>query len=157
MNNNEKVKNLIGSESRDLFRYWHKNMDTFHGIKKYSYIKNWMACDGDLFLFRMGRGKPIAYLDYQREMESGKFTSLEIDFYDWLLEIKIPVFAIVGTIPDWLQRIVRNQKKMLITQDNQHLPQFRVYKYEKGGKIYPISSNYIKWEGKFRRKTKYKK
>ncbi len=117
------VKNAKGSESRDVYKWWHKQIDDFYNLPE---AKKWYAIDIDLCLVDFDKGI-LAFLDYKKPTD--KITSAEKVVYDELLEKGYDVFLIVGELPK--------------------IPQ--VYKYTKGGGQMFVSNNCIEWEMNLRK------
>jgi hypothetical protein len=76
------IKNLMGSLTRDLFRWWHKQIPD---------ANSWYASDGDLFL--LDKNKIICLLDYKYKEDS-------ITFCEKILykNLGIPVYIIKNTV-----------------------------------------------------------
>ena len=76
------IKNLMGSLTRDLFRWWHKQIPN---------ANSWYASDGDLFL--LDKNKIICLLDYKYKEDS-------ITFCEKILykNLGIPVYIIKNTV-----------------------------------------------------------
>jgi hypothetical protein len=159
------IKNLMGSLTRDLFRWWHKQIPN---------ANSWYASDGDLFL--LDKNKIICLLDYKYKEDS-------ITFCEKILykNLGIPVYIIKNTIKVDNNTIRFNKRdlenrlcdlgiktddiKTIMEMDienalkkgtiNTMAKNLSVWDYipdnsEKGYSSKLISNNYIKWEADLR-------
>jgi hypothetical protein len=79
------IKNLMGSLTRDLFCWWHKQIPN---------AGSWYASDGDLFL--LDRNEIICLLDYKYKEDS--ITFCEKILYKNLYNLNIPIYIIKNTV-----------------------------------------------------------
>ena len=161
------TKNLMGSLTRDLFRWWHKQIPG---------ARSWYASDGDLFL--LDKNKVICLLDYKYKEDS-------ITFCEKILykNLGIPVYIIKNTMKVDNNTIRFNKKdlenrlrdlgiktddiKTIMEMDienalkentmNTMEKTLSVWDYipdnsEKGYSSKLISDNYVEWEKELRRK-----
>lgn len=80
--------NLKGSESRDAFKHWHKQLGP-----------SFYATDIDLALVAKWGGNPdnhyiVAIIDYKQEYDCVSFT--EAIFYNACTKMKIPVYIVIS-------------------------------------------------------------
>ena len=79
------IKNLMGSLTRDLFKWWHKQIPN---------AGSWYASDADLFL--LDRNEIICLLDYKYKNDSVTF--IEKILYKDLYNLNIPIYIVRNTI-----------------------------------------------------------
>lgn len=143
-----RIKFLMGSESRDIFKLVHKLI----------FPSDFYALDFD-FLLITPKGILVG-IDYKKLGD--EVTWSEGTAYDDLLRMGLEIYIVQGELPYPLQDALKEQIKLIKALKGNELSEemtlvlkdefskFEVFKYLEGRQLEKISDNYFKWEHQIR-------